>query len=279
MKRKFSLAHLTILGCPPPEMVYVAAMTGYDFVSPRVIPLGEPEYNLAENKLMMSQTKKALADTGLKALDIELARIVPDLDSKTYLPAFEAGAELGATQVISSIWTEDRAFATECFAELCDLARPFGLTINLEYLPFGGIGELKGIFDVIRKADRPNSGFLCDTLYMSPSRVRSGDLSEAPRKWFNFVHLCDGPKELPPLKTEEMFRTVREARLYPGEGGIDIAAIMREIPKVPCSIELPNSARVQELGYAEHARRCLSAAKKYFNAKVDVERKLEAVGG
>ena len=30
MTQKFSLAHLTVLGCPPPEMTYIAAMAGYD---------------------------------------------------------------------------------------------------------------------------------------------------------------------------------------------------------------------------------------------------------
>ena len=35
MKQEFSLAHLTVLGCPPPEMTYVAARAGYDYVSIR----------------------------------------------------------------------------------------------------------------------------------------------------------------------------------------------------------------------------------------------------
>jgi hypothetical protein len=35
---------------------------------------------------------------------------------------------------------------------------------------------------------------------------------------------------------------------------------------MPCSIELPHLARVQEMGYAEHALRCLQTAKAYFAA-------------
>ena len=30
MKQEYSLAHLTVLGCPPPEMTYIAARAGYD---------------------------------------------------------------------------------------------------------------------------------------------------------------------------------------------------------------------------------------------------------
>lgn len=40
--RKFSLAHLTILEAPPPELVRIAARTGYDFVGLRLIPPGLP---------------------------------------------------------------------------------------------------------------------------------------------------------------------------------------------------------------------------------------------
>ena len=69
MNNQFSLAQLTVLECAPPEMIYIAERTGYDFVSIRPIYMGlpgEPNYALAENKDMMLKTKKALNDTGIK---------------------------------------------------------------------------------------------------------------------------------------------------------------------------------------------------------------------
>jgi hypothetical protein len=39
---------------------------------------------------------------------------------------------------------------------------------------------------------------------------------------------------------------------------------LNRLPEMPCSIELPHLARVKELGYAEHAWRCLESARKYF---------------
>ena len=82
MAQEYSLAHLTVLGCPTPEMVYIAARAGYDFVSPRLIYMGlpgEPNYALADNPEMLRQTKRALADTGLRVHDIELARVCDDM--------------------------------------------------------------------------------------------------------------------------------------------------------------------------------------------------------
>ncbi|MEW5323593.1 sugar phosphate isomerase/epimerase [Geobacillus thermoleovorans] len=266
MARTFSLAHLTVLGCPPPEMTYIAARAGYDYVSFRIIYMGlpgEPNYALAENPQLLRETKAALRETGIKLLDIELARIDTEIDPKRYEPALEVAAELGGRHVLSSIWTTDRSAYIERFAELCELAKPYGLTVDLEYVPIAGVTNLAGVIDVLNTVKQDNAGVMIDLHHFH----RAGDSPEAleavPREWFHFLHLCDAPGEIPASK-EEMTRILREERLYAGEGGIDIAGIVRRIPEVPCSIELPNIKRVKELGYEEHARRCLQSAKDYF---------------
>ena len=110
MQNQFSLAALTVLGCAPPEMTHIAARAGYDFVSFRLIPLGLPgEADFRpDDREMIRKTKTALQETGIQLLDIELARIHSEIDPKTYVPAMETAAELGARHVISSAWTTDR---------------------------------------------------------------------------------------------------------------------------------------------------------------------------
>ncbi len=265
---RFSLAYLTVYGCPPPEMTYIAARAGYDYVSFRPIYMGlpgEPNFELAKNPQLLRQTKTALASTGLHVLDIELARVIDGLDPTTYLPALEVGAELGAKHVISSIWTPDRVFASECYAQICELARPLGLTIDLEFVTFANVRTLQDALDVLRPAHLENCGVLVDMLHFSRSRVRLAELEAVPREWFHFVHLCDAPAAIPTTK-EELTRVAREERLYPGEGGIDLQGILRRIPDVPYSIEAPHLARARELGLTEHAFRCLQTAKDYLAA-------------
>jgi sugar phosphate isomerase/epimerase len=269
MARKFSLAHLTVLRCPPPEAIRIARKVGYDYVSLRIIPLGEPVYDLGGDPAQLKAAKAALAETGLPVLDVELARILPDLDVKTYEPAFAAAADLGAKHVISSIWVPDKAFATEKLAEMCDLAKTYGLTINLEFLPFVQIGRFSDILDIHRAAGRSNCGLLIDTLYSTA--YDHAELDPLPRGLFNFIHLADGPNPMPTLGSPEMFTVVREGRLYAGDGQVDLAGLLRRLPKVPISIELPNSAMVKELGYEGHARRCLEKAKRYVAERVDYE--------
>ncbi|WP_342505162.1 sugar phosphate isomerase/epimerase [Sporosarcina sp. FSL K6-2383] len=267
MTNLFSLAQLTVLECAPPEMTYLAARAGYDFVSFRPIYMGlpgEPNYALAENKSMMDRTKTALAETGIKLLDIELARIYDGVDPKNYVPAMEVAAELGGRHVLSSIWTDDRNFAIERFAELCELAKPFGLTVELEYVPIASVNKLKDTIDVLHTANQKNAGLMLDIHHFHRAGDKVEDLDAVPREWFRYLHLCDAPAEIP-LDKVEMTRILREDRSYVGEGGIDVASIVNRIPQIPYSIELPNIRRVQELGYEEFAKRCLQSAKDYLD--------------
>jgi sugar phosphate isomerase/epimerase len=268
MKRRFSLAHLTVMGCAPPEMTYIAARAGYDLVSFRIILMGlpgEPNYALADNKQMLRETKAALQETGLGLNDIELARIHDGVVPKSYLPAMEVAAELGGRGVITSVWTPDRTLAREAFAELCDLAKPFGLTVDLEFPTWSNLSTLKEAVALLRTVERENAGIMVDTLHFNRSRVALEELDGVPRSWFHFAHICDAPAEIPTTK-EGLIHTGRDARLYVGEGGIDVAAIVNRLPEIPYSIELPHLERVRVYGYAEHAHRCLETAKKYLDA-------------
>ena len=170
MKMTYSLAYLTVNGCAPPEMTYIAARTGYDYVSLRLIPMGVPGEipYLPDDKEMIGKTKAALKETGIKVLDLELARIVEDVDPESYLPAIETAAELGAKHVISSAWTTDRRdrdFVVERYAKICDLAKPFDMTVDLEFPTFSRLTSLQEAADIVGRANRSNGGILIDTLY------------------------------------------------------------------------------------------------------------------
>ena len=265
MQPQFSLAQLTVLKTSPAEISRIAADCGYDYVSMRQIYMGlpeEPDYDLSKNKKLMAETKAVFADTGIKLLDIELVRIFDGMDVKKYEPAMTTAVELGGKHVLSSIWTLDREYAIERFAELCDLAAQYGLTVELEYVPIAGVRTLGGAVDVLRKVNRKNAGLMIDIHHFHRAQDNPAELAKLPKEWFRFAHLCDAPAEIPSEQTE-MVRILREARSYVGEGGIDIAPILNAMPVVPYSIELPNLERVAESGYAEHARRCLESAKAF----------------
>lgn len=268
MKKKYSLEPLTIIGCAPPEMIRIAARTGYDFVSLRLIPMSVPgEYSFfPHDKELVRQTRRALSETGISVHDIELARIVRGIKPDTYVAAMELGAELGAKHLICSAWTDvrnDRDYVVECYAEICDLARPFGLTVNLEFPSFSRLTDLAEATDIVRAANCPNAGVLIDTLYIHLSRISPDEIAAIPPKWLHFIHVSDTVAEIPGTR-DELIHIARDERLYPGEGCIDFAAIDAVLPEVIYAIELPNQNRIVQYGYEGHARYCLETTKQCF---------------
>jgi len=265
MGYEFSLAHLTVLQCTPAEMVEIAAKAGYTYVSLRMtaVTANERTYPLMDDRKMMKETRARMADTGVRVLDIELARMDPATEPETYLSFLEAGGELDARAVIGQIPDPDRGRATERFARLCDLAEPFGLTVDLEFPSWTETPDLKAAAAVLAAVNRPNAGILVDTLHFNRSRSSLEDLKNLPRQWFHFVHLCDAEKEIP-TTTEGLIHTARTDRDFPGEGGLNLREILDCMPVVPYSLEIPNEALMKQLGSEEFARRAIRASERYL---------------
>ena len=264
----YSLAHLTLINATAPELIYIAARAGYDAVSPRFIQMNVPGEFVQSPvaKQMVRATKTALGTTGLKVLDVELARITEDCDPRSFEAACELGGELGAKRMIMSAWTTDRTdrnFIVDCYAETCDIAADYGLSVDLEFPSFSRLRTLDETLDIVRAADRPNGGILVDTLYLHLSRVDLAELLHVPSELLNFLHISDALPGIADTR-QGMIQLARDARLYPSEGCIDFKGIIERMPVVDYSIELPNQSRVAELGYEEHARRCLQHAKRTF---------------
>lgn len=263
---KYSLSHLTLLDCPTPELVYIASRAGFDAICPRLIPMGvagECPFPLLE-KEMMRATLHAMKTTGMEVQAIELARITDPCDIKSYVPALEGGAELGARQLIASAWNsdpEDHKHLADTFAALCDLAGTYGMSVSLEFPSFSSLSDLRQTADIVNAANRANGGILVDVLYMHMSKVPPEELETLPSEWFHHIHVCDALPEIPDNRSGKI-EIARNSRLYPGEGCIDFEAIIECLPPVDYCIEIPNKGRIAELGYEEHARRCLKEAKK-----------------
>lgn len=268
MSHKYSLAYLTVPGLTPGEQTYVAAKAGYDYVSYRLFHLdvsGEPDIDPLSPQIMR-ETRQALADTGMKVWDIELMRIMRTIEPKDFLPAFEAGAELGARQVICSAWTDvrnDRSFIVDRFGEICDRAASFGLSVNLEFPAFSRLSSLSDCLEILELTERPNQGVLVDALYMHFNKTPLFALERVPSEWIKFMHICDASDIY--YTKSEMIHIARDERLYPGEGAIDFSVINYMFPDLPLAIELPHEKRLRELGPEQHARNCIEAAQAVLN--------------
>lgn len=263
MKHQYSLVHLTNIDCPPPEMIRVAAAAGFDAVSLRTIPMGlsgEQPYDIANTPQLLRETRRAAEETGIQIHDTENARIAKGVDVADYEPALAAAAELGIRHILTNIWTTDRNFYTEQFCRLCDLAARYGQTVSVEFVTWAGVADLRTVKELLMASEKNNVGVVVDCLHFYRSRVRLEELEECPESWFHYMHLCDCEEHIP-TDEESLVHTGRAERLYPGEGVIPIKEIVSRIPRAVRGVEVPHLARLGKMGYEEHARRALAAAK------------------
>lgn len=260
--RDLSLAHLTVLSLPPPEMIRVAARTGYQAVGLRLIAVTEdsPGYPLMNDAVMMRETKAALADTGLRLSDIELVKITPEIDVAALEPFIAAGAALGARRVITAPYDADHARLAHSLDAIARLTEPYGLTALLEFYPWTTVPDLATAAGIVAAAGAANVGILLDTLHFDRSGSLPSQIEHLPPHWLPMVHVCDAPAEKP-TTVEGLLHTARAERLPPGEGGIDIAAVLQRIPRdAVLALEVPMRRKTSLEGPEAVARYVHAAA-------------------
>src|SRR5206468_3927929 len=169
----------------------------------------------------------------------ELAQLAPETDVASFLPMLEAGARLGAKHVIAQTPDPERNRAIERFGRLCDLARPLGLSVNLEFITWTDTADLAAAAGIVSAVNRSNAGILIDTLHFCRSACSLEALRALPRSWFRFAQVCDAPAQAPTTK-EGLIHAARNERLFLGDGGLDVRGIVDALPPdIPYSLEIP----------------------------------------
>lgn len=263
-----SLAHLTVLDLPPPAVIRVAGAAGCRAAGLRLLPVapGAAGYPLQDDPPLLRETLAAMAETGVAVADLEIAMLRPETRIADFLPFFEAGARLGARHVLVAGYDPEEARLTATFAAFCEAAAPFGLTGDLEFMPWTSTPDLAAAIRVVRGAAQPNGGILVDALHFDRSLSRVENLAALPREWLHYWQLCDAPTERP-ATTEGLLHTARAERLFPGEGGLDLPPLIRAMPaEIPVSLEIPTLALARTVGPEERARRAVAAARRVIAA-------------
>jgi sugar phosphate isomerase/epimerase len=257
MKRALSLAALTVLELSPPEMVSCAADAGYSHVSLRLLPAtdNEPTWPLIGDTPMVREIEHRLADRGVHTLDIEIFRLRPDTVVMDYLLALETGARLGARHVLVAGNDPDEARLTERFAALCALGAPLGLTMDLEPMPWTDVKTLQQAARIAAASGQANAGVLIDPIHFDRGGNVPADIAAVPSPRLHYAQLCDAPAERP-QDVPTLLHQARAERLMPGDGGLDLAGILRALPAtIPLALEVPMQTLAKTVPAIERARR------------------------
>ncbi|MBB3748269.1 sugar phosphate isomerase/epimerase [Mycolicibacterium sp. BK634] len=241
--RPISLAPLTVVELGPDEMIDCAARAGFDAVGLRLIRATdeEPLRPTIGMTPLIREVRRRLDDTGLALIDIEVLRLTPQTRVRHDYESFvETGAYLGASQILATGNDPDHARLADHLAELADLADDYGLTPNLEPMPWTDVVNLQQAAAVVTRCAHPNVGLLVDALHYDRALNTPADLTALPAEWINYVQICDGVAERP-TTVEALRYQGRNARLFPGAtGNIDLVAMLRALPPgVPVSVEAP----------------------------------------
>lgn len=267
MNRLVSLAHLTALSLAPPDLIRLAAGTGYDAVGLRLIGVtpDTASYPLHLDRPMFRETRRALSDTGLKLLDIEFLRLEPNTDPSAFAAALEAGAELGATQALLAAYDPEESRLSDNVAAIAEIARPLGIGVNLEFYPWTVVANLADAVRVIDRSGAENAGVLVDALHLARSGTTLEELELQPASRFRYLHLCDAEADHPG-SLEGLLKAARAERLPPGEGGLDLEGFLRVMPAdIPVALEVPMQARSALEGELAIARECRNATENLVN--------------
>lgn len=263
-----SLAHLTVLDLDPPQMIHLASELGYDRVGLRLIRVTDTThgYPLHEDPAALRATRAALDQTGITVNDIEFIRLPPDFRPEALLPFLDAGAALGARHIICAPYDPDLSRLSDNLAALHTLARPFGLSCALEFFPWTNVPDLAAASAVVERTGIADVGVLVDTLHFDRSGSALADLERLPRQRLPFLHLCDAAVH-PPYTTDDLLHTGRAERLPPGEGQIDLKAILDCLPDdLPMALEVPMNSMHARDGSKAVAQQALKAARRILGS-------------
>jgi sugar phosphate isomerase/epimerase len=241
MTRPISLAALTVLELTPPDMVSCAAEAGFSHVGIRLLPATptEPQYDLVGDTPLLREVQRRLADTGVKVLDVEIFRIKPETRIADYEAAIATAARLGASELLVAGNDPDEARLTWTDAR-----------------------DLPQAARIVERTGRDNASVLIDPFHLSRSHSRIEDIAAIAPSRLRFMQFCDVPAEIPPTM-DAIIAEARAERLFPGDGGIDLLALLRAVPRdIPLSVEVPTHGLAQTVGATERARRALAATQR-----------------
>jgi sugar phosphate isomerase/epimerase len=252
--------------------VECAAEAGYEFVGLRLLPATDHEvrHDIVGDTPLKRETLARLKDTGMRVLDAEILRLKPDTDVRAYEPMMQTAAELGARYLLVAGNDPDEARTADRLAQLCELAAPLGITPSLEPMPWTDTKDVVQAARIVKASGAKNTGLIVDPLHFDRAGSSTDELRGLPREWFGYVQFCDAPAERPD-DLETLLYQARCERMIPGEGGLDLASILRALPDdLPVSIEVPMD------GWAKTAK-AVERAKKLREATLAVLDKVYAV--
>jgi sugar phosphate isomerase/epimerase len=260
---KLCLDSLTLCDTEPVSLVHSASKAGFDLVSlwvqpPSIFPLQLVTPPKAD------ACRSALAETGMRVGPLEVFDMSSAAAVKSYRPALELGAQLGAQAASAiNVRNPDPAEVSELFAQFAELAGEYGLGVTLEPLATFATSTLAQARDIVR-ASRVDAGIVLDVLHLVREGGTVADVRAMEPGLIRYIQVCDGAASLSP---EERRIEASYERLYPGEGVFPLVELLTDAPTdISWGIEAPSRRRAASGMSAEmRAQEAMAAVRRLLD--------------
>lgn len=270
MPDRLSLGYLTYGECDLIQVIESARSAGFDELGIRLLPASpdHPVPLLGRDPALRRSVIRCLSDNGMAVSDVEIVRINADFAIEPLAGFLDQAAEMGGKHVLVAGDDADHARLCDNFAQLCEHAGNCGLTVDLEFMPWTAVRNVREATRIVGDSSAGNAGVLIDALHYQKSESSLADIAAIPASRLHYLQLCDGPAVFDP-SDQAMLHSARHERLMPGDGDIDLAGLCVRMPAdFTFCVEVPNDRLRETLGLDafllsahDHARALLERAR------------------
>ncbi|WP_427918596.1 bifunctional sugar phosphate isomerase/epimerase/4-hydroxyphenylpyruvate dioxygenase family protein [Streptomyces sp. cg40] len=212
------------------EKLTAAARAGFDGVEIF-------ENDLLASPLTPEEIRARCADLGLT---IDLYQPLRDIEAvpeaefarnlRRARHKFELMRRLGTDTVlvcssVSPLAEDDDALAAAQLSQLADLAQEFGVRVAYEALAWGRhVSTYDHAWRIVERAGHPALGTCLDSFHILSRGSDPKGIADIPGEKIFFLQLADAP-----LLAMDVLQWSRHYRCFPGQGGFDIAGLLRHV--------------------------------------------------
>ena len=240
MTVELGINHLMAPDLDPVQFIQVAAEAGADAVSLFVNPMGPDNTFPLVTRESTGNVAQALRDHGVRLGNFDPFALAPNVEISQYQAALELAGELGAQGITALLFDSDEARVIDHLARLCELAKPYGLTVGIEFM--GLTPAWNSLSDTLALVERVGQGNLAVTLDILHLVRTGGTVAEVAAlnaETISHVQLCDGAD----LNVSQDYGVEAASdRLAPGDGVFPLIDFLQALPRgVRMELEAPTT--------------------------------------
>jgi len=268
--RLISLAAGVVQEFAPEQVVYAAAEAGFNAVG---IWCDLESWTDERTE----RVGKALADTGITALDIEVVWFKAGEPIDTHNRFVDIAKAIGAKNILCVSSETDINETQKRLKNLCQLTEGSDIRVVLEFLAITEIDSLAKALAVVAAVAHPAAGILVDTLHLQRTGSSVEDLaalalaqaqSNAPAPLLPYLQLCDASETLEDQSVEGALEDALYSRTLLGKGQLPLKAILQIVgADMPLSLEIRSRYLIEQYpNLQDRANAVFINAQQFFQA-------------